>query len=322
MYCFQPRWKALAPFHIIHQYFFLLFKKPDIYISLFAGYHSWLPGKFAKRKNRQNLIILGGTDCVSFPSINYGNFNKRLLGKFTTKSLLLATHLAPVDESLVNTPYSYTENDPKEQGYQVYVPNVKAPHTTIHFGYNDEKFCLQGHKTEKSFLTVGYLNSANFYRKGIDLIIQLAGKLDDCSFTIIGGTQADIPTEITIPGNIKFIKSVTYDELVNHYSSHQFYLQLSMMEGFPSAICEAMLCECIPIGSNVGAIANIIGKSGYILEKRDFNALLQLSEKALSEVSDERGKKARAKIMQDYPPNERDKLLELTYQLINEEPTT
>jgi glycosyltransferase involved in cell wall biosynthesis len=62
-------------------------------------------------------------------------------------------------------------------------------------------------------------------------------------------------------------------ELLDLYNSHQFYLQLSTSEGFPNALGEAMTCGCIPIGSAVGAIPEIIGDSGIVLAKKELNLL-------------------------------------------------
>jgi glycosyltransferase involved in cell wall biosynthesis len=56
-------------------------------------------------------------------------------------------------------------------------------------------------------------------------------------------------------------------------SENEFYLQLSISEGFPNSLCEAMLCECIPIGSNVGGIPQIIGNSGRIIGNRDITLI-------------------------------------------------
>lgn len=313
---FDPSIKAFAPLTMLRQYFFLKRNKGAVYVSLFAGYHSWLPGVFARKHNLQHLIVLGGTDCVSFPSFNYGNFNKATLGKYTRRSFELATHLAPVDESLVDTDYTYTTGDPKKQGYKNFVKEVKAPHTTIHFGYDHEKFKPLGEKVKRSFITVGYLNPANYYRKGIDLVLHLAGRFDDCTFTIIGGTKADLPPSTEVPENVQLIGSTSYDDLVKHYASHQFYLQLSMMEGFPSSICEAMLCECVPIGSDVAAIPTIIGDTGFVLKHKDTGELEELVRKALSSADHAWGQRARQRIMEKYPADERAKLLELVKRIM------
>ena len=73
---FNPNKKPLVPFQFIKQFFFLLFNiwGSNIVIVQFAGYQSFLPAFFSKRYRKPCLIVLGGTDCVSFPSINYGNF--------------------------------------------------------------------------------------------------------------------------------------------------------------------------------------------------------------------------------------------------------
>lgn len=310
---FIPVPKIVAIPLLIKQFFILLYHIPGSVgtVSLFAGYHSFLPILFSKLFHKPGIIVLGGSDCVSLPSINYGNFNKPVQAFFTKWSLNLASHLAPVDSSLVLSEYHYTDTDYPKQGYKVFCPKADAAVTTIHFGYDSEMFQRTSEKIPNTFLTVGYLNQANFYRKGIDLIFDQAQRRPDCRYTVIGGTAANLPSGVNVPSNVTMLASVTYEELTEHYSSHQFYFQLSMMEGFPSAICEAMLCECVPIGSDVAAIPNIIGNAGYVLVKKDPDLLDELIEKALSEYDSNAGKKARQRIMDQYPKDERAKLLDL-----------
>jgi len=318
IFSFRPSKKILTPFVFIKQFFYLLFniRGTSIVISQFAAYHSFLPNLFAVITKKTSLIVLGGTECVSFPSINYGNFNRHLLGLFTKWSLMLSKHLSPVHESLVLSDYTYTDKDFPKQGYKYFCPELKTPHTTICYGYNPTQFFKTSDSKTNSFITVGQMNAPNYYRKGVDLIFEMAKRFPTCTFTIVGNTpKMKYPS---VPPNVTLISFVPYDELKDYYSSHKFYFQLSICEGFPSAICEAMLCECIPIGSDVAAIPEIIGDTGYILKKRDENELEKLISLALSSKKENLGLKARERIIDRYPPTEREKLVNLVNKLISD----
>lgn len=296
----------------IQQFFFLIFHiwKTDVYVSFFAGYATVLPTIFSKLSRKPHIIILGGTDCVSFPEINYGNYRKRMLGAATRFSLMNSTHLVPVDESLVDTVYNYMPVVNNRQGYKNFSPGIQTPYTVIPIGYDPEKFYCRQEKVKNSFLTVGQMNNANYYRKGIDLIFEVARTLPDCTFTIVGHTKSMIYPEV-VPDNVKLIGFVAYNELREIYASHEFYFQLSIMEGFPSAPCEAMLCECIPITSSVGALPKIVGNAGYILRKKSKDDLQRLISEALESNRMESGLKARYQIEHNFPKSTRDTLINL-----------
>ncbi len=303
--------KSKIIFSFIKQLFSLLIKvwSTDIYLSFFAGYSSWLPGIFAKISGKPHYIVLGGTDCCAFPSFGYGNFQKKLMGKFTSASLKMATHLIPVDQSLIESENSFVKEIYPKQGYKIFCPEAIAPVTVINIGYDAEKFYCSKSKTKNSFLTMAQMNWANYYRKGIDLMFEMAERFPDCSFTLIGHNP--VMQFEYLPENLKLIPFVAYEQLRDLYSTHEFYLQLSIMEGFPSAPCEAMLCECIPIVSNVAALPDIVGDVGFILKKKDFDLLEQLIKTALISNKEKLRAKARERIISKYPKGLRAKLVEL-----------
>ena len=288
-------------FSFLLQFLFLLRHAftAKAYVSFFAGYSSFLPALFAKLSGKPHLTILGGTDCCAFPSFQYGNFQKRTLGWFTCQSLKWSSHLLPVDQSLVKSLHTYTDADPKDQGYLSFCPSAHASYTVVPIGFDDRMFYFSGEKTPKSFLTVAQMNPQNYFRKGIDLVFEMAHRFPDCSFTLIGHNP-DMKFE-KLPPNITLIESVSYNQLRDHYSAHRFYLQLSIMEGFPSAPCDAMLCECVPIVSNVAALPHIAGETGFILNKKDPDLLEELIREALNSDLTERGKKARQRIISLFP---------------------
>jgi glycosyltransferase involved in cell wall biosynthesis len=94
---------------------------------------------------------------------------------------------------------------------------------------------------------------------------------------------------------------MAHQELPSFIANKRFYLQLSMSEGFPNALCEAMLSGCIPIVSNVGAMPFIVGETGYVLNKKDPDLLVQHINHALESNLPELSLKARNRISDAFP---------------------
>lgn len=311
VYEFKISNKLFTPFSFLKQLFFLFLKgfKFDVGICQIAAYHSFLPAFFFKISGKPFAILLAGTDCAKFPSIRYGNFNKPLLGLFTKWSIKLATHLAPKHESLISFKYDYTSDDLPYQGLKHLIPGFKKPYTVIENGYDANAFRCNAVKASNSFITVaGGIGTGNIkVLKGIDLVMEAAKKFPDFQFTLVG-VKGNSP-ELLFPSNIKAYPPLPNNDLAALYSRHQFYFQLSMSEGFPNAICEAMLCECVPIGSNVNAIPDIIGATGYILNQRNKLLLFDLIQKAVAEYNTQKGKAAREWIIEKYSLEKREKKL-------------
>ncbi|HRO73418.1 MAG TPA: glycosyltransferase, partial [Saprospiraceae bacterium] len=115
----------------------------------------------------------------------------------------------------------------------------------------------------------------------IDLIIDLAKLNPDYTFTILGsGTLYNYNN--TLP-NVHIINKVPHNDLPDYYNRHRYYLQLSMSESFGLALCESMLCGCIPIVSDTGIMPEIVQDYGYILKKKDVATLNSMIIKAIEQ---------------------------------------
>jgi glycosyltransferase involved in cell wall biosynthesis len=68
-----------------------------------------------------------------------------------------------------------------------------------------------------------------------------------------------------------------------------------------------MLCECIPIGTDVGGIVDIIGDDGFILEPRDVTLAQDQIKNAMNDQGT--GKAARLRALKEYPIDKRERLL-------------
>lgn len=312
--------KYLTPFYLIYQFFHLAINinsASKIIIS-FGGYWSFLPAIFGKVFNVPVFIILHGTDCASLPNINYGSLRKSLVRYFCKKSYELASVLLPVSSSLVSIKNTYFSDDEYSyQGYKYYFPKNRTEYKILPNGL-DEKFwhISNGKKEDNSFIAV--FSKDQFFLKGGDLIVNLANKLNNCKFYIAGISKEDVLNPI--PQNVVLLGKITPEELRDFYSECRFSLQLSIFEGFGLALCEAMLCECIPIGSSVNIIPEIIGKTGFVMEKKDEDEFEKIVRKALAnEEKDELGKMARSQVINNYSMDKRreDLLSILEKQRIN-----
>ena len=295
--------KLKLPLSFIRQKLFLFrnISSAAILVCQFAGYHSMLPVLFAKIFRKSCLVVVGGTDCVSFPDINYGSLRKPLLAWFTLKSLKWATHISAPSTSLIEYEYTYMHTNFPKQGYRYFDPSIKTPCTVIYNGIDTELFKPDANirRRGNSFLTVvNYIDQRNYLLKGLDLFIEAARNFPYCKFTIIGRLAPGF--NIEKPANLNLIDFIPNELLPSKMSEFTFYCQLSVSEGFGVSLAEAMACGCIPIVSKVGIMDIIIGDSGFVLEKYDSVKLKSIIAAALESDNESPALKARQRVVENY----------------------
>jgi glycosyltransferase involved in cell wall biosynthesis len=303
LFRFQPKHKLLLPISFLRQKLFLIknFHSASIVVCQFAGYHSLLPVFAGRFLNKPCVIVVGGTDCTSMPSINYGNLRKPLMRWFTLKSLKYANHIVSPSISLIESDYKYTDNDFPKQGYRSFDSSIKTPYTVIYNGINTTHFRTFSdiHRMKNSFLTIcTNIDRRNFYLKGLDLFIKMAEYFPSFEFTIIGRISPGF--HVQKPANVNLIDYIPNEQLPEIMAGFMFYCQLSQSEGFGVALAEAMACGCVPIVSKVGILDFIARDSGFILDRRDQDLLKSLIDRAVESDVVSLGKKARNRIVENF----------------------
>lgn len=278
----------------------------------FVDYHALLPAIFGKIFGKKVIEVIAGFDAVSIPVIKFGIFFKNNARAWIArKSYQLADNILPVHDSLKKGTNYYA--DPSGTGYKIgvlnFVKNVKAQFLTLPFIYDTNFWRHYDEEPQSKAVittaTVGDMRTAQ--RKGLDLLFEVAQEMPEITFSVIGVKDSIYDSlRADAPANVELIRYIPQHEMPKKLSRHKVYTQLSLSEGLPNALGEAMLCECIPVGSDVNGIPDTIGDAGFILKENSRKKAIELIRKALD--SDPLlGKKARERILKNYPSDSREK---------------
>ena len=328
---FKSRRNALIIFSLMYQFFYLLFNiwKFDLVYIWFADYLSFYPVLFSKLTGKKSIICAGGYEATYIPEINMGVFTNTSLSKsvraFCVRySLKNCTCILPVDETLIEHTNNYIYSDiprkaPLKDGIKNFIPGIKTEFHTMYLGYDSDFFRKPANiSKERSVVSAGLIvNDDEFRRKGFDLLIKAAAEMPDIKFVLIGFNKEHLSKlKRSVTPNVELHGIVPYEKLVEEYSKAKVYAQFSMFEGMPSSICEAMLCECIPVGSDVNGIPKIISGCGYIISRKNQVDVNDTISRALNQT-DGFAKQARQHIVLNFNYENREKnLLKLINSLL------
>jgi glycosyltransferase involved in cell wall biosynthesis len=282
----QTKGKFHFGIRLIKLVFFLIFKsfrKNTVFVSWFADYHSALASFIGKLTNTKSIIFIGGQEAVSYHELQKGVYRKKIRSvcvKYALRNtdLIIANH-----KSLIyHENYYYNSENPHIDGIIHYVKNLNTATEILYNGIDSSRFIrdLNINKDDKLILTVGTMHHiGDFKNKGFDLFIETARLEPSLNFVLIGLNPNYIDwteenykvSELT---NLRIIPSFCpQDLLLEMYNKAKVFVQASITEGMPNTLSEAMLLECIPVGSNVNGIPDAIGDTGIIIKERNARVL-------------------------------------------------
>lgn len=145
-----------------------------------------------------------------------------------------------------------------------------------------------------------------FFIKGIDTFLETAKLFPNIIFVVVGleGECKKLAEKYKNP-NVQLVGFLKQRKLLKFYQRAKVYCQLSRHEGLPTVLCEAMLCECIPIGTKVNGIVTVIKNVGFLID-RNPKEIGGTIKKALN-VREDLGKKARGRIIKLFSIDKRRK---------------
>jgi len=299
-------------FNFFKQIFFFIkhLEQGATVVCQFGGNHTVIPVLIAKIFKIKSTIVIGGTDCVSYPEIKYGSFSKKISAMALRISYRLVDQICSVHDSLIYHENTYFKCINKAQGIRSFTKNFKTPHTTIFNGYDSLKWRVEKKPLKYDYVTcaVGLNDPVRRIIKGVDLLLEFSKISLDQKFLIIGYSNPKETIKDNYP-NVTFVSECNIKKMKEYYAVSKHYVQLSISEGFPNALCEAMLCECVPIVSNVTSMPFIVGDTGFVLGKKDINELKELTKEINNSSFVKQSLKARERIKTEFSFQRREKAL-------------
>lgn len=276
--------------HIVFQFrllawFLLNFNNVFAVYIWFADYHSFIPVLLAKLMNKKSFIVLGGYDIVYLKELNYGSQNKLIRSLFTKYS---------VNNASMNLAVSDFIEETAKKDYP------KANICTIYNGVRINSVDIEEYEKENLILTVGFIDSERRkILKGIDFFIKLSKEMSDYNFLLVGVSDKFMSNLGEIPQNLTIYKPLPESDLIEIYKKTKVYCQFSLIESFGLAIAEAMLYGAIPVVNNKGAMSEVVGDTGYLLEEQDISTAKRFINMALTARNSQRIR-AQERIIEKY----------------------
>jgi len=269
--------------------------KSDISFSWFADGWAFFAVLFSKLFRKKSIVVVGGYDVACEPQINYGLCTKNKLRQWMSKfALNNADILLPVSNSTKTECFKYLTR-PRDL-------------SVLYHGVNPEKFEPSGEKENNLVITVGGVNWSNLKRKGIETFVKSAKFIPEAHFVVIGKFIDDSINYLQsiATSNVEFTDFISDDELLRYYQKAKVYVQPSLHEGFGCSVAEAMLCECIPVVSEKGALPEVAGETGFYAPYGDEKATGDAIKEALK-LGSSKGKEARERIKEIFSIEKREK---------------
>ena len=270
----------------------------DLIYVWFADRHAAAAVRLGHLLRRPVVVIIGGYEVAAESEFNYG--------------LLLNT------ETAATVRYIITEADlilPDDVGLRIDAESFfgrKIPSiVVVPTGHDPIRYVPEGEKEPLCITVCGTDDIGRARLKGVQTFVETAALLPSIRFAVIGiHGKARTWLESLMPANVQLIGLTPEDEVIPWYQRASVYAQLSRREGLPNALCEAMLCGCIPVGARVQGVTSAIGEDGLYAPFGDAEVTAPLIERAmeLSQSDDERAA-VRERIRTLFPPSRREETL-------------
>jgi glycosyltransferase involved in cell wall biosynthesis len=271
-----------------------LLRRAEASVTWFASTYASAVVLAGRLLGRPSLVIVGGVDAARRPDLGYGIWLHPLKAPLVRWAVRHATRVLVVAPRLGEDLQSLAEYD---GGNIRWIPT----------GY-DASVWIPGSGKKPVILTVAACHDLPRLRaKGVDHFLRCAAAMPEREFHLVG-TPGELLASagLHVPANVHLFSPVSRENLLPHYQQAAVYFLPSENEGMPNSLCEAMLCHCVPVATEVGAVPEILGEVGFRIPAGDIPAAVAALESALA-APPRTGEEARVRIAQHFPQTRREK---------------
>ncbi|MDD4232632.1 MAG: glycosyltransferase family 4 protein [Candidatus Cloacimonetes bacterium] len=269
-----------------------LFPQHKICISWFADYHALFIVLGSRLFNRKSVLFIGGYDAVHYPKLSYGVFHNRLRKLCAVYALKHCDLIIANHNALLSSNNKYYNPHGHSEGVYRLVKNLHTKSIVIHNCITIPAPHIVSKIRKKQILCVGTTpRLQDFYNKGFDLLMEAVIGFRDWHFVFVGiktTWQKILEPDFHFSHyqNLTIHASIPHPELLSIMSESDIVVQISISEGMPNSLMEAMLYGCKAVGSYVAGIPTIIGNMGEIITERKAEALLKALRKTMQTETD------------------------------------
>ena len=258
----------------------------DVVVCWFASWHALAPLLAARLLRRPSMLIVGGFDTANLPEIDYG------FQQGGVRRLVARTAMRLAGRLITNSEYSRDELR-RNTGFDAEV---------VYHGVPDPFHELPPGPRDRMALTVGNVARLSLERKGLRPFVAAAAHLRDVDFVVAGKPVDDAADELRALAapNVRLTGELSDEELEALYRRASVYVQPSRHEGFGMAVAEAMLAGCVPVVTAAGALPEVVGDTGVVVDSPEPAAIAAGVEAALG-LGDDARRRARERILERVP---------------------
>lgn len=278
-------------------------RRADVLVVWFASWHALVPLLASRLLGRPSLLIVGGFDTAAMPEIGYGFQQGGVRRLLARACMRLATRL------MTNSEYSRGELR-RNAGFDA---------TVVHHGVPDPFGAVPEGPRDRIAVTVSNVARIALERKGLRPFVDAAAHLPEVEFVLVGAWTDDAAALLRrrATANVGLTGRLPDEELDALLRRAAVYVQASRHEGFGMGVAEAMLAGCIPVVTAAGALPEVVGDAGIVVDPEP-RAIADGVGRAL-ELGPEARARARERIVSRFPLQvRRDGLLGLVADLLDD----